>query len=86
MGDVTAQGRSAANRQVAQGLPLRAGEQAAVLGLEVGAVRPDHVAHFQRRPIDDGSAHERPSVAAAGTTSRSRRLGGLCRRRADVQV
>ncbi len=83
MGDVAAQGRGAATRQVAQGLALGGGQQPAVLGPEGGAVGPDHVAHFHSRPVGDGDGHGRPSVAAAaaGTAKRSSRLGVWCRRR-----
>ena len=49
--DVPAQRRGATGGQVAQGLALLGRQHAAVAVQERLAVLPDHVRHFQRRPL-----------------------------------
>jgi hypothetical protein len=84
--DMPAQYGGAAGGQVAQGLALRGREHAPVAVEERTAVFPNHIRHFQRRPLQ-GGGHAGPSAFGAagtalsrGSTSRSSKLGVWCRR------
>jgi len=84
--DMPAQCGGATACQVAQGLTLHGRQPAAVAIEKAIGIVPDHIRHFQRRPLQDGGAHGWPSAwppapaVGLGTTSRSSRLG-VCWRR-----
>src|SRR5215468_249529 len=84
--DMPAQFGGATACQVAQCLTLHGRQPTAVAIEKAIAIVPDHIRHFQRRPLQDGGAHGWPSAwppapaVGLGTTSRSSRLG-VCWRR-----